>query len=159
MIINVNNANNCWHFNIYEHDKFHSQLSRVWKEFYKLGARSDKILCFCFFLSSSYFLPFCVCLSVSFFLVITCSSIIVYHQYLKAVSQSYDCIFPARKGDGLYAHTKISSVLTIVSIFWYKFKKILIEYNVYLKNIIFCMWKYKKDISHIWKYNFLSPVK
>ena len=21
------NANNCWHFNIYEHDKFHAQLS------------------------------------------------------------------------------------------------------------------------------------
>ena len=32
MLINVtmptkSDANNCWHFNIYEHDKFHAQLS------------------------------------------------------------------------------------------------------------------------------------
>ena len=26
MLINVKNANNCWHFNIYEHGKFHTQL-------------------------------------------------------------------------------------------------------------------------------------
>ena len=27
MLINVKNANYCWHFNIYEHDKFHAQFS------------------------------------------------------------------------------------------------------------------------------------
>ena len=27
MLINVKNANNCWHFNIYEQDKFRAQLS------------------------------------------------------------------------------------------------------------------------------------
>ena len=32
------NANNCWHFNIYEQDKFCAQLSWVWKKFYNLGA-------------------------------------------------------------------------------------------------------------------------
>ena len=26
------NANNCWYFNIYEHDKFHAQLSWAWKK-------------------------------------------------------------------------------------------------------------------------------
>ena len=30
---------NCWHFNIYEQDKFHAQLSWAWKKFYKLEAR------------------------------------------------------------------------------------------------------------------------
>ena len=28
------NANNCWHFNIHEQDKFRAQLSSVWKKFY-----------------------------------------------------------------------------------------------------------------------------
>ena len=27
LLINVRNANNCWHFNIYEHDKLHAQLN------------------------------------------------------------------------------------------------------------------------------------
>ena len=27
LLKNVKNANNCWHFNIYEEDKFHTQLS------------------------------------------------------------------------------------------------------------------------------------
>ena len=27
------NTNNCWHFNIYEQDKFCAQLSRAWKKF------------------------------------------------------------------------------------------------------------------------------
>ena len=27
MLINVKNVNNCWHFNIYEQDRFHAQLS------------------------------------------------------------------------------------------------------------------------------------
>ena len=31
------NANNCWHFNIYEQDKFRAQLSWAWKKFYILG--------------------------------------------------------------------------------------------------------------------------
>ena len=31
------NANNCWHFNIYEQDKFCAQLSWAWKKFYNLG--------------------------------------------------------------------------------------------------------------------------
>ena len=30
--------NKCWHFNIYEQDKFRAQLSWVWKKFYDLGA-------------------------------------------------------------------------------------------------------------------------
>ena len=34
------NANNCWHFNIYEQDKFRAQLSWVWQKFYYLGACS-----------------------------------------------------------------------------------------------------------------------
>ena len=34
------NANNCWHFNIYEQDKLPAQLSWAWKKFYNLGARS-----------------------------------------------------------------------------------------------------------------------
>ena len=33
------NATNCWHFNIHEQDKFHTQLSLVWKKFYNLRAR------------------------------------------------------------------------------------------------------------------------
>ena len=33
------NANNCWHFTIYQQDKFHAQLSRAWNKFYKLRAR------------------------------------------------------------------------------------------------------------------------
>ena len=33
-------SDNCWHFNIYEKDKFWSQLSRAWKKSYNLGARS-----------------------------------------------------------------------------------------------------------------------
>ena len=32
------NANNCWHFNIYEQALFRAQLSWVWKTFYNLGA-------------------------------------------------------------------------------------------------------------------------
>ena len=32
------NANNCWHFNIYEQDKLRAQLSWIWKKFYNLGA-------------------------------------------------------------------------------------------------------------------------
>ena len=31
-------------FNIYEQDKFLAQLSWVWKKFYNLGARPDKML-------------------------------------------------------------------------------------------------------------------
>ena len=31
------NANNCWHFNIYEQNKFHTLLSWPWKKFYNLG--------------------------------------------------------------------------------------------------------------------------
>ena len=27
LLQNVKNANNCWHFNIYEQEKFHAQLS------------------------------------------------------------------------------------------------------------------------------------
>ena len=27
----------CWHFNIYEQEKFHAQLSWAWKKFYNLG--------------------------------------------------------------------------------------------------------------------------
>ena len=38
------NANNCWHFNIYEQDKFHAQLSWAWKKFYNLWALPEKIL-------------------------------------------------------------------------------------------------------------------
>ena len=40
MLINVKNANNCWHFNIYEQDKFRTraQLSWAWKKLYNLGA-------------------------------------------------------------------------------------------------------------------------
>ena len=38
MLINVKNANNCWHFNVYEQDKFCAQLSWVWKKFYNLRA-------------------------------------------------------------------------------------------------------------------------
>ena len=30
---------NCWHFNIYEQDKFHAQLSWAWKKFHNLGPR------------------------------------------------------------------------------------------------------------------------
>ena len=30
------NANNCWHFNIYEREKVHAQLSWAWKKFYNL---------------------------------------------------------------------------------------------------------------------------
>ena len=33
-------ANNCWHFNIYEQDKFHAQLSWAGKKFYNLEAWS-----------------------------------------------------------------------------------------------------------------------
>ena len=33
------NANNCWHFNIHEHDIFHAQLSWAQKQFYNLVAR------------------------------------------------------------------------------------------------------------------------
>ena len=32
------NANNCWHFNIYEQDKFRAQLSWAWKKLYNLRA-------------------------------------------------------------------------------------------------------------------------
>ena len=32
------NANNCWHFNNYEQNKFRAQLIWVWKKFYNLGA-------------------------------------------------------------------------------------------------------------------------
>ena len=32
------NANNCWHFNIYEQEKFHAQLSGARKKFYNLRA-------------------------------------------------------------------------------------------------------------------------
>ena len=35
------NANNCWHCNIYEQEKFHAQLSWAWKKFYNLGAWLD----------------------------------------------------------------------------------------------------------------------
>ena len=28
---------NCWHFDIYKHDKFHAQLSRALKTFHNLG--------------------------------------------------------------------------------------------------------------------------
>ena len=34
------NANSCWHFNIYEQDKFRAQLSWVWNKFYNLWASS-----------------------------------------------------------------------------------------------------------------------
>ena len=34
------NANICWHFNIYEQDKFRAQLRWAWEKFYNLGARS-----------------------------------------------------------------------------------------------------------------------
>ena len=27
----------CWHFNIYEHDEFHAQMSRYRKKFYNKG--------------------------------------------------------------------------------------------------------------------------
>ena len=36
-------ANNCWHFNIYGHDKFRAQLSWVWKSFITSGP--DLTLC------------------------------------------------------------------------------------------------------------------
>ena len=40
MLINVKNANNCWHFNIYEHDKFHVQFSfSMKKKFYNHEAK------------------------------------------------------------------------------------------------------------------------
>ena len=32
------NANNCWHCNVYEQDKFRGQLSWAWKKFYNLRA-------------------------------------------------------------------------------------------------------------------------
>ena len=32
----IYHANNCWHFNIYEQDKFHAQLSWAWKKLYNL---------------------------------------------------------------------------------------------------------------------------
>ena len=42
MLINV--KMNCWHFNIYEQDKFGAQLSWVWKMFYNLSACSLKLV-------------------------------------------------------------------------------------------------------------------
>ena len=33
------NANNCWHLNIYEHDKFYAHLSWARKKFYNLATR------------------------------------------------------------------------------------------------------------------------
>ena len=41
-------ANN-WHFNNYEQDKFHAQLSWVWKKFYNLGADLGHCLIVFFF--------------------------------------------------------------------------------------------------------------
>ena len=34
------NANHCWHFKIYEREKFYARLSWAWKGFYNLGARA-----------------------------------------------------------------------------------------------------------------------
>ena len=34
-------ANNCWHFNIYEQNKFRAQLSCACKKYYNLGAWFD----------------------------------------------------------------------------------------------------------------------
>ena len=47
LLINVKmptTFNNCSHFNIYEQEKFHAQLSWAWKKFYDLGAWSDLTL-------------------------------------------------------------------------------------------------------------------
>ena len=33
-------SRNCWHFIIYEQEKFHTQLSLAWKKFYNLAACS-----------------------------------------------------------------------------------------------------------------------
>ena len=38
MLINVKNANDCWHFNIYKQDKFGAQLSSVSKKVFNLRA-------------------------------------------------------------------------------------------------------------------------
>ena len=40
---NVSNANNRWHFNIYEQDKFRAQLRGAWKKFYNLGGQTEKV--------------------------------------------------------------------------------------------------------------------
>ena len=37
MLINDDNANNCWRFIIYEQDEFHAQLNLAWKDV-NLGA-------------------------------------------------------------------------------------------------------------------------
>ena len=37
-LINVKMPTIFWHFNIYEQEKFHAQLSWAWKKFYNLGA-------------------------------------------------------------------------------------------------------------------------
>ena len=37
------NVNNCWHFNIYEQEKIHAQLSWAWKKFYNLWAWSPSL--------------------------------------------------------------------------------------------------------------------
>ena len=37
--IKYQNANNCWHFNIYLEEKFHAQLSWAWQKFYNLEPR------------------------------------------------------------------------------------------------------------------------
>ena len=39
------NANNCWHFNIYEQEKNHDVLSWAWKKFHNLGAWWCKLIC------------------------------------------------------------------------------------------------------------------
>ena len=41
------NANNCWHFNIYEHGKFHAQSSRERQKFYDLEAWSPLVSTIC----------------------------------------------------------------------------------------------------------------
>ena len=35
-------SNNCWHFNIYELDQFHAQLSWAWQNIYSIVARDHK---------------------------------------------------------------------------------------------------------------------
>ena len=39
IVVGILTNNGCWHFNIYEHDQFHDQLSWAGKRFYDLEAR------------------------------------------------------------------------------------------------------------------------
>ena len=70
------NMNNCWHFNIYEQDKFCAQLSWVWVKFYNLKAW---LFAFCIVacesvcgLCSSFFSSWCQRWLCIFLFIFTC---------------------------------------------------------------------------------------